>query len=90
MLECYMMAIIKQTNFIYLFDSHARDISGVPNPTGTAVIIRFTTILELEQYLYCLSSELHSNSYEIVPIQIKSAHFVMTFRKKHTSEITRF
>ena len=76
-----MMAIIKQTNFIFLFDPHARNISGMPDPNDIAVIIRFTNIIELEQYLYCLSSELHTNSYEIVPIPI-NAHFVMTFRKK--------
>ena len=81
-LECYMMAIIKQTNFIYLFDSHARDISGMPDPNGTAVIIRFTNILELEQYLYCLSSELHTNSYEIVPIKINKCTFCHDIQKK--------
>jgi hypothetical protein len=69
-LEGYMVAIIKQTDFFYLFDSHARDMSGMPDPNGTAVMMRFTNILELEQYLYCLSSELHTNSYEIVPIQV--------------------
>ena len=43
-LECYMMAIIKQTNTFYSFDSHARNISGIPDPSGTAVIIRFINI----------------------------------------------
>ena len=45
-LEGYMVAIIKQTDFFYLFDSHARDMSGMPDPNGTAVM-RFTNILEL-------------------------------------------
>ena len=30
----------------------------------------FTNIIELEQYLYCLSMELHTNSFEIVPVQL--------------------
>ena len=38
----------------FLFDSHARDSSGMPDPNGTAVVMKFTNILELEQYLYSL------------------------------------
>ena len=68
-LEGYMMALIKQMNEFFLFDSHARDSSGMPDPNGTAVVMKFTNILELEQYLYSLSIELHTNSFEIVPVQ---------------------
>ncbi len=50
-----MLAIMKQTDSFYLFDSHARDYSGMSDPNGTAVVMKFTNILELEQYLYCLS-----------------------------------
>ena len=44
-LEGYMMALIKQTDFFYLFDSHARDSSGMPDPNGTAVVMKFANIL---------------------------------------------
>ena len=64
-----MMALIKQMNEFFLCDSHARDSSGMPDPNGTAVVMKFTNILELEQYLYSLSIELHTNSFEIVPVQ---------------------
>ena len=47
-----MMALIKQTEFFYLIDSHARDLHGMPNPNGTAVVMKFANILELEQCLY--------------------------------------
>ena len=47
-LEGYMMALIKQTEFFYLIDSHARDSNGMPNPNGTAVVMKFANILELE------------------------------------------
>ena len=40
-LEGYMMAFIKQTDFFYLFDSHARDSSSMPDPNGTAVVMKF-------------------------------------------------
>ena len=68
-LEGYMMALIKQMNEFFLFDSHPRDSSGMPDPNGTAVVMKFTNILELEQYLYSLSIELHTNSFEIVPVR---------------------
>ena len=48
------MALIKQTDFFYLFDLLARDSSGMPDPNGTAVVMKFTNIPELEQYLYYL------------------------------------
>ena len=51
-LEGYMMALIKQTEFFYLIDSHARGLNGMPNPNRTAVVMKFANILELEQYLY--------------------------------------
>ena len=65
-----MMALIKQSNFFYFFDSHARDSSGMPDPYGTAVVMKFANILELEQYLYSLSITLHANLFEIVPVQL--------------------
>ena len=69
-LEGYMMALIKQTDFFYLFDSHARDSSGMPDPNGTAVVMKFVNILELEQYLYSVSMTLHANLFEFVPVQL--------------------
>ena len=69
-LEGYMMALIKQTEFFYLIDSHARDFNGMPNPNGTAVVMKFANILELEQYLYCLAVALHTNLFEIVPLHL--------------------
>jgi hypothetical protein len=85
-LEGYMMAIIKQIDSFYLFDSHARDSSGMPDPNGTAVVIKFTNILELEQYVYCLSLELHTNIYEIVPVQINN---LIPFKEKNKCENDR-
>ena len=69
-LEGYMMALMKQAHFFYLFDSHARDSNGMPDPNGTAVVMKFVNILELEQYLYSLSMTLHANLFEIVPVRL--------------------
>jgi hypothetical protein len=69
-LECYVMALIKQMNIFFLFDSHARDSNGMPDPNGTAVVMKFNDILDLEQHFYFLSMELHTNLFEIVPVQL--------------------
>ena len=53
-LEGYMMALIKQTDFFYSFDLLARDSSGMPDPNSTAVVMKLTNIPELKQYLYYL------------------------------------
>ena len=65
-----MLAFIKQNYYFYLFDSHATDCSGMPDPHGTAVLMKFTNILELQQYVIALSKSVHSNIFEIVPIKI--------------------
>ena len=69
-LEGYMTALIKQMDTFFLFDSHARDSKGMPNPNGTAVVMKFNDILDLEQHLCFLSIELHTNLFEIVPVQL--------------------
>ena len=77
-----MMALIKQTDFFYLFDSHARDSSGMPDRNGTAVVMKFANILGLEQYLYSLSMTLHANSFEIVPAQLNIKHVRKASKQK--------
>ena len=69
-LEGYMMALIKQTEYFYLCDSHARDLHGMPDPNGTAVAMKFKSILDLEQYLYSVLMELHTYLFEIVPLKL--------------------
>ena len=66
-----MVAVMKQNEFFYLFDSHARDSCGMPDPNGTAVVMKFNVVLiELEQHLFCLTTKLHTNLFEIVPVQL--------------------
>ena len=84
-LEGYMMALIKQSNFFYLFDSHARDSSGMPDHNGTAVVMKFANILELEQYLYSLSITLHANLFEIVPVQLSMCK-TFELKSKHLKD----
>ena len=52
MLQGYMITLMKQQNHFYLFNLYARDGNGMPNPDGTAVVMKFATASELEQHLY--------------------------------------
>jgi cobyrinic acid a,c-diamide synthase len=49
-------------------------LTRMPDPNGAAVVMKFTNILELEQYLYCLSMKLHTNYFEIVPVQLNKCN----------------
>ena len=69
-LEGFIMALIKQMESFYSIDSHARGHDGMPDPNGTAVIMKFADILDLEQYLLSLSISLHTNLFEIVSVQL--------------------
>ena len=66
------MALIKQKSTFFLFDSHARDSKGMPNPNGTAVVMKLNDILDLEQHLHFLLIKLHTNLFEIGPVQLKT------------------
>ena len=68
-LEGYMMAIIRQSNYFYVFDSHARDLNGMPDPNGTAVVI-ICRCFVARKFLYSLSRKLHVNLFEVVPMYV--------------------
>ena len=36
---------------MFSIDPHARDLNGMPNLNGTAIVIKFTSILDIEQCL---------------------------------------
>ena len=42
----------------------------MPNPNGTAVVMKVQSTWELEQHLHSLSKELNANLFEIVPVQL--------------------
>ena len=65
-----MVVTMKQNKFFYLFDSHARDSCGMSDSNSNAVVMKFNDVLELEQHLFCLSTKLHTNLFEIVPVQL--------------------
>ena len=69
-LQGCVMALIKHfDDCIYVFDSHSRNYYGMPEPNGTAVVMKCNNITMLEQYLCFLSLELSSELFEIVPVQ---------------------
>ena len=97
-LESYMMALIKHLECFYLIDSHGRNVLGMPDPNGTAIVMKFANMLDVEQYLYALSDALHSNLFEIVPVQLtefvnnssaKNVNFAQSVRLLKNKEFQR-
>ena len=72
-LDGYMMALIRGVDSVfYVFDSHARNCTGMLDPNGTAVVMSSANVNELEEYLHFLSSELKIYLFEIVPVQFRT------------------
>ena len=49
----------------YLIDLHGHNVVGMPDPNGTAFIMQFANVPDVEQYLYALFDALHSNLFEL-------------------------
>ena len=70
----------------------------MPDPNGIAVVMQFANVLDVEQYLYALSDALHSNLFEIVPVQFtefvnngspKNVNFTQSVRLLKNREFQR-
>lgn len=68
-LDGFIMGLMKLLDSIYVFDSHARNCFGMPDPNGTAVVMECSTINILVEYLHDLAFELHTNIFEVVPVE---------------------
>ena len=56
-------------SIFYAFDSHGGDKHGVPDPNGTAVVMCYENIDDLEYHLLSLSCLLNQNAFEITPVE---------------------
>ena len=68
-LDGFVMGLMKFLDSFYVFDSHARNCSGMPDPNGTAVIMKCSTINILFEYLCDLAFELNTDIFEVVPVE---------------------
>ena len=71
-----MMALICGLNFVFnLFDPHAINSAGMPDPNGTAGFMKYADINELKQFIRPSSHELNSNLFEIAPVRLKLINY---------------
>ena len=66
-LEEITVSIMKAINGD-LFDSHSRNIKGMPCEIGTAVLLKCNCVTELGNHLQQLALAIHANTFEIVPV----------------------
>ena len=90
-LEAYTMALLRSTHTdcIYLFDSHSRNVFGMPDPKGTAVVMKFANVFMLEQHLFSLSHELNSQFFEVVPVEFHIRSFELNAADAPTTKKMR-
>ena len=70
-----MLAIVKSCKSedeYYIFDSHARNSSGLPDPNGTAVLMKFSDVSSLKSQIFDLAQQLNSYEFEVVPITFQT------------------
>ena len=62
----YTTELIQYNRHFYLFDSHSRDERGLSVEKGTSVLLKFESILEIEQYVQVASySDLEQSYFQL-------------------------
>ena len=67
-LDGYVMTVIKKSDFLYLFDSHARNSLGIPDENGTAVVLKFSELDEFQNHVKTLGHCLNVRIFEIASV----------------------
>ena len=73
LIQNYTFAVMFAGKYIYFFDSHSRDKEGSPSDDGTAILIQFEKLSDVESYIstqYCIGSPHESIFYQLQPIKI--------------------
>ena len=74
-LSGYMIPIKAVIGLFYMFNSHARSASGLPDAiNGKAVLLMFDTLQELELHILSLSDAVDIMQFEVVPITFSVIH----------------
>ena len=69
----FTTALMKHHNHFYLFDSHSRDSRGLSVVDGTSVLMKFSDLFEVENYIQVFYLECHSMKQSY--FQLQFIHF---------------
>ena len=69
-LDGYVMAVIQKSDFLYLFDSHARNSLGIPDENGTSVVLKFSELDEFQNHVETLGHYLNVETFEITSVHM--------------------
>ena len=59
----YTLAMIPNTGNYYLFKSHSRDERGLIVSNGTSVLLKFSSLLEIEKYIQVIYLEYRTSDH---------------------------
>ena len=65
----YTTAILQHNNLFYLFDSHSRDMNGLCIADGKSILMKFESLLEIEQYIQVIYLEYKDKSQSYFQVQ---------------------
>ena len=77
-LQGYIIALTNTVYCVYVFDSHARNNFGMPDPNGTAVVMKCDNISQLQQHLRSLSVQL---KVELNVLKLYQLSFMLSIAK---------
>ena len=82
----YTLALIWGKGCFFLFDSHSKNTKGEIVPNGTAVLLKFDSLKNLEEYLKIYYTERHHQTFKSMYFQIQ---FVECSCLNNTSQIIK-
>ena len=62
-IDGYTIAILPHSNSIFLFDSHSRDERGLFVSNGYSVLLKFSSLIQVENYIRMVHLAYRSNTY---------------------------
>ena len=66
----HVMGVMKKSDFLYLFDSHARNSLRIPDESGTTVVLKFSELGECQTHVETLGHCLNVKIFEITSVHI--------------------
>ena len=84
--NCATFAVITTDAAYYVFDSHSRNATGIVDPDGASILLRFTSIQELCEHCYNLALSMNvtiNTQFDVTGINVYCEHTAQVIQTTH-------
>ena len=85
----YAMAVFSYNQKMYVFDSHSRNLQGLPHEKGKSIVVAFNTSEQASRYLEFLSNRLNCSQYELTPVYVYNIDLQKTTERQIIEEVKK-